>query len=548
MGVVYSLTATGLPTVRLGHVTRHSDTISFSNTVIKMPTMPSRNTFVIDSGCKESVQLTFTHRSGDDGVTNATWLTNIRQYVDRWQADTDGCLLNVVPDGDSDEEQAREAYNVYINDMTTTYDTTSPELVSVSLTLKVGSMYGKGYGTQNPDIPMDEFYIMLSDSRGQNWFYLMNPDYTCVEEYSIFGGMNQPFEYIELTVPKRRLADFIPEMVVEDDIVAGKNQLIVNGVGSGNFIVTRCKLSDDTYRLTAYAYPEAFRGTPTTTTYTEVWTPMDIIQDILKTGVNIENISVAYSGDAVISHFERDNNRWSGAVEFPEGSNAWYVMQVCAYRLHCKIFFAEGLAYIIDPSLSEALDYSSTPLHLFSSDNVSVAQDILGLAELGDEGTSALCTKVGIGYTDGDEVKIQVAPGYLNSVEYYGERGYKEIRIPEIKNSEDAGYIGLAYCDFLCDTQTSIGFKIRERTSKGWHRRFDVTSAFSEIHNEFDDIVVSNHPKSATSESTRRYQILTQSTFERHYPDGYSEYWYGILQTNDLTQTVSQILTAIGNN
>lgn len=541
------ISASGLGALDLGILTSVSDTVASTLNVTVIPTLDSEDTFILDSGTAETYRLTVSHISGHDGMDNATWLTRLRAYVNRWQAETDGCTLRLQSDNDTLDTQADETVNAYITGLAVSYDAGVPERITATLSLSVGSMFGVGYGTSEPDVETGRMSVMLSDSESESWYYIMDANASCVQSYTIYGGMNQPFEYIEMEIPKNRLASFAPEIAENDDIIAGKNQIIVNAIGTGHFIVTRAKLRDNVYTITGYSLAEAFRGAVTTRVYTETYTPSEIITDILTTGVDVGNLTIAFTADQINFGNQRNTffDVWHGSVRFPAGSNAWYVLQVCALKMRAKIWFTHDTAYVVDTTFTQGVfDQFIDTIDLYT-DTGGFAEDVLGTSELGDEGTSALCTVVDIMYTEGDELATVTVTADNPTLAYYGERGQRTIRVPEIRNREDAESFGHCYIRYLCEVQTSIGFKVREVTADGWHMALQPCSGANQIIDEIDEITITNRDKSL---GEREWNLLTQSTYERHYPQGYSQYWYGIQQTNDLTQTVSQILTAIDNN
>ena len=82
----------------------------------------------------------------------------------------------------------------------------------------------------------------------------------------------------------------------------------------------------------------------------------------------------------------------------------------------------------------------------------------------------------------------------------------------------------------------------KELDDEGWHRMFEPTTGVRTITSEMDEITIT-----PGTQSVIKPQMLTVSTFTRMYPEFCTEYWFGILQQNDLTQTVSQIQTAVNN-
>lgn len=580
VGCRYTLSGNGT-TIDLGTVSSISDVISVTNSKTEIATLTAEEAFVMDTGGTESITVSSTRKSPDspsDGSSdstkwsNAYWVQKLQSLVNHWQAEHDGYVFKVTPSVDVNDEHDAFSVNCYIGSLRVSYEKSTPELVSIQLELKVGSFYGKK-NTSTPTVADDDMTVMISDSKGTTYYYLMNNkrSLNCIKSYSISGGINQPFEYIEMKIPRRRLESYASALVTDNDIIAGKNKITVKAVGLGNFVVTRCKLSNDIYSITGYAYAEAFKGA-VTAHYDQSITPSAIMKDILTNGVSIQGSYVMYDGDSLVIDIDSANDVWNGSVDIPADSNAWYVLQLCALRLGAKVFFAENKAYIIDTSLESATqDQGSIAIDTDDTDYV-------GSPELGDEGTSTVCNVVTVVYNDGnDSVSVSYGNGTASedssgtegsegdddagtdtgeegddgtateaegSNAYYGDKGSKTIRIPEVLSEADAKAMAMNYMKYVADSQTSIGFTVKEMSSKGWHRRHPVDSRASMITDEFDNITVNNV---SNSTGQIKLQLLTQSTFERSYPDGTSEYWFGVQKANDLTQTVSQILTALNN-
>lgn len=549
----------------LGIVESISDRITIKNTAVKMPTLKAEDVFILDTGGTETYTVSSirvnpinANDSSSDSTrwTNKKWLQQLSSAIDQWQADHDGYAFTMTPPFDSQEEQPSISANVYISSITYTYSGGVPEKVSVSIGLSVGSMYGN-YSSSATKATGD-MVIMLSDSSGSNWYYLLSNknDMNCIKSYTLTGGINQPFEYIQLKIPRRRLLAYAEDLVDNDDIVAGKNHLLVNAMGSGRFLVTRCKLSNDVYTITAYAYAEAIRGATTARPYTNDYTPLAIIRDILRRGVSVGDYTINFSdtGDDTAKHTliarVDDEVEWVGSVSFPAGTNAWYVLQVCALRLGAKVFFSEGKAYVIDTSLdSGTTNYGSITVYGDSAPDYASTFNTVDEVELGDEGTAIICNVLNVVYNNGNDTYESKSdyiahPWLRNSVQYYGEKGERTIRIPEVTNLSDIQWIALNYMKYVFETQTSISFEVKEMNANGWNRAYPPDSRASEIIDSADDITVNNK---ANSTGNVHYQLLTQSTFQRNYPDGTSTYKFGALESADLTQTVSQIWNAINN-
>ena len=195
-----------------------------------------------------------------------------------------------------------------------------------------------------------------------------NQGYSCIEKYRVYGGPQQPFEYIVLELSKKRLTSLAPLLM--DDIRAGLNLVTIYGFGmqGAQFVVTNCKMKTDTWKVTAYSIAEDIRGftlacdiymgedEPVNPNAVYVGgTPAAIIPAIveprsqstftsareIKGGVN--NVIMAYR--------TTNNNFNGGQLVFKTGTSMWYIILLLAMRLGCNVWVTNGTMYVIDLSI-----------------------------------------------------------------------------------------------------------------------------------------------------------------------------------------------------
>jgi hypothetical protein len=547
--------------IDLGIINGYSDKYQISLTSAKIPMLPSDKQFCMDNGVQNDKMLSYFRTQPevtDDSSTdskkwsNRKWVNEMTRMVDRWQADTDGCTLTYNPP--NPDEFMKVSLNVYITRFTIQYTNDAPEEVKGQISLKAGTMMsGRSVVATIRNADMS---ITMCDGNNSSWYYLWqrSSGTSCIDSLEIHGGMNQPFESLVMKIPRRRLTQFAPELMGERGIVSGRNVIIYNAYGYGRFILTKASLKNDIYTITGYAVPEVFRGTPTAYRYTNSNSPMQIIEDILSIGVSVSggNESASYrrtnsAGNGKLNTNLSDTIRWSGTVDFPAGTNAWYVLQVCAMRMGARIWFAEGDAYLYDMRNAS----STTSIDLQSG---SYARNVVGSPSLGDEGTSSIVNNVQVGYTTtastsmGDDrdktVTISVRSNVTQSQDYYGVRKGNTMHLKEIRNEADAVAIAQGYMAYLTDSQNSITFTLKEMVNGGWARSFNHVTWASKIVDDIDDITVTNV---SPCTKTTKPNLLTLSSFARIYPEGYSEYTFGAQNSIDLSSRVSQILNVQNN-
>jgi hypothetical protein len=71
---------------------------------------------------------------------NRLWVQALVMLINRWQANTDGCRLTYLPIvGGEVYQHGYNEINVYLQSLSYTYNTDSPEVLQVSISAIVGS-------------------------------------------------------------------------------------------------------------------------------------------------------------------------------------------------------------------------------------------------------------------------------------------------------------------------------------------------------------------------------------------------------------------------
>ena len=200
-------------------------------------------------------------------------------------------------------------------------------------------------------------FVLHSSSRG----------YSCVESYKINGGPQQPFEYLILTISKKRLTTLAPLLM--DDIRAGMNLITVYGFDNSGarYVVTNCKTNRETWKITAYPESESIRSFTTTCDLSLggqaegavyiAGTPSQVIRAMVEPQSQALFASLdtnARSIHSVCIACDSYKNQFNGAMVFKTGTSLWYILSLCAMRLGCIMWVSNDVLYVIDFSLSNS--------------------------------------------------------------------------------------------------------------------------------------------------------------------------------------------------
>ena len=595
----------GAGTLEVAWVTTVNESMQKSCTVIPLVSMHVDDTFAVESRSSKTINISFERNNSDWSMSNAEWIGEIRDAMDRWQCKTDGFTASYIPGADN-PYVSPFSFNGYVKSFIYRAEAGNPEVIKGTIEFHVGTMYSGSQPRTSLSQDASQFSVEMSTADGGTSYPLVGNDMNinCVESYTLCGGPESPFEYLTMTVPRNRLTELAPALTAENGIVAGRNRLIVRAVGHSDMTVTKCKLRDNKFTITAYCDADRLRGYTLGAAITD--TPALIITTILSGNV----YGVNFTGDSLVMIY--DTSIDVGEVSFSADKNVWYVLQVCAMLLRCRIFFANNKAYIIDYTLEgdyAGLDTVDGPIDLYTvgSDDSMVA----GTVTLGDEGIDTVVNKVKLrviqsvldengapkydklsdvdqnnlpsgAVIKGDYVVYNEVVDYTvtdteGSIQVYGgertatvsvtdltqlspitvvveeenpETGEMEETSVTIQNGTDQGEtFGKNLIAYRNEPQQSIEFTVKETHRVGsnqfWYAEYLPAARASQINDVADDVVISN-----ISDLTGlpKPQKLCLSTFERHFPQGTTTYTWGVMASIDLSSSTSQINTTLDNS
>lgn len=567
-------------TFELGILTSVSETFTKSCSTTPIVSKSMDDTIAIESGSGLNLNLRFTRvqpiayddtSDSSEDWSNAHWYHMVTLAMDRWQARTDGFTLSYSPYEDNPYIHPF-TYNGYIKSLSRRYSKGKPTEISVSMEFHVGCMTMSG-GTNAGTYAVlrDEFIVVMSDSARSREFALLQTvegkEYSCIDSYTLTGGLSTPFEMLSLRIPKKGLGTMASELV--DDIVAGKNTIRINAVGIGEYIVAKCKISGDSYRVTAYCRAEMLRGVKLKTGGS--LTALGWIKQILCSG----DYPVVFSpegDDPSLIIGATDMTGASNYLWFEKDTNIWHALQVSAMYMGCRIFFTGRKAYVVDYRRIDGWGLSSdqgagvgpvdfeSRIDLYPAKGAKMYGRIKGSATFGDEGTDTLINVVPIRCsmptpTDDDSMAKETTTVVVEdtrSIEYYGgEYTSSDLAIPALLQGEtyaQATSFGKTYLEYRREAQESVRFAVKEmeRTEDGmqWAPLFWESTAIGMIYDGPDDETVDNTSEIASSEA---YQKLLLSSWTRSYPEGTAEYTFGEIASIDLASSTSQILASSNN-
>ena len=257
--------------VDLGIVTNYNESFQKSVTTFPIVTKSTDDTMAVESGSGRELLATFERvhpQNHDDSSSdpsswsNAKWYQSIQDAVDRWQTRTDGFIVDVIPEDDNPYIPKRTRLNGYVSNVNLSYKAGDNTRIIGRMGIATGRMWVQNKqpdpieGVKGDESLRKNHTVLMSaplNSNGDESWYLLYSfeDYIdCISSYTITGGLECPFEVLEMTLPKKSLELVAPDLV--DNIIAGKSRIMVDAIGKGNYTVSKCKLSGKNYRITAY--------------------------------------------------------------------------------------------------------------------------------------------------------------------------------------------------------------------------------------------------------------------------------------------------------
>ena len=578
-------------TIEIGEVTSINESLQKSCTVVPLVSMSMDDTFSVESRSSKTINIAFTRVNPSSGLNNANWITQMENAMNRWQCRTDGFRL--VYNADSDNPYIAEINeNGYVKSFTHQYSSGDNTVIKGRIEFHVGTMYVDSNipGThQEMSAPQNQFTISMTDSQNSQSFWLLNEaqDINCVESYSLYGGPQNPFEYLTMTIPRNRLAGVASALTEDGGIVAGMNQIQIRAVGISDLTVTKCKMSNNNYTITAYCNADRLRGY-TLTDAIEL-TPMEVVRYILG-ATSASPFGVSFTGANLIIHAPSQPD--IGRIKFASGTNVWYALQIAAMCMGCTVFFTNNKAYVIDyRTIGSGTDMESCgtiDLYPTSGD----ASLTVGTINLGDEGRDTIVNSIQIRATvnatddDGNFIEIEGSnpPRYqttLGNVEckdqasidvFFGQsggiisaEGLTELSaisitpepteeepepepIPVQEATFQASTFGNNYLSYRSEPQQSIEYTAKEMHQGGsspiWAPTYLPVAWANTIIDDVDNVTISNR---SDLDSTTKPQKLFLSSYERRYPEGLTVYQWGVLANIDLSSSTSQIMSSLSN-
>lgn len=426
----------------------------------------------------------------------------------------------------------------------------------------------KGFSVLISDNTGDTFYTLLGNVVSDEKTYF----YNCISSLSITGGPEGPFEYLTITVPKKRLEYVASELVEANGILAGVTKIELDCMGRGTFTVTKCRYSNRRYTITAYCDAERFRGVTNERDLTGM--PWTILMEVLGMRSSY-GIAVSYL-DTEDLYNPDVTTRCTESVSFAKDTNLWYIMQVCAMLCRCRIWFSDDTVHIRDCTVAvHDRKYSGAEVIDLYPENESEAMyaRVVDSVDLGDEGSDTVVNSVTIRCANESGTMASIGPLYSDgtttkptdgSVNRFGERT-EQLSVPELtwrydleddevvaadteKVSELASLFAQNYIGYLSEPQQSIEFTVKEmqETSDGsdyeWLSFFDDPSMASEIVDIPDEVHLTNE---SVCDQGVLPQKLMLSTRTRHYPNCTTTYTFGMMKSISLSDSTSRIMDAL---
>lgn len=429
----------------------------------------------------------------------------------------------------------------------------------------------------------EDFQILISDADQSIWYPLLyDPEgvsqsgedrQSCVESYELEGGPESPFETLTLKLSLKKLKEQYPSLYNNaKGFEVGKNRIALNAVGRSNMTMVKCKLRGTSLVITAYSDAEVLKGSKLA--MGGMMQPYDWIKDILCSG----SYGVTFAeGDTFLtsSVFPTDVVSEGDWLHFDEGENVWYVLQVCAMYMNCKIFFCDNRAYLVDMTQlfgssrgqdGVLFDYETINLRPPTPQEPMYGRTV-GDAELGDEGTDTVINALSGRCTDNmtQSTSVTVTVSNEESVQKYGNRAGNTLYFPTLiegtypdpnnnqSDEEPVTYVQASnilsnLISYRREPQQSVSFTVKEicrvNNKAAWVPCFQICSRVSEIIDDVNGIDVSN-----ISDITGQPagQLLNLSSYRRKYPEGNTTYTFGVISNIDLSESTSTILTQLGN-
>ena len=455
------------------------------------------------------------------------------------------------------------------------------------------------------DTDMGQAYVTIYDRTGERCYAFYNvrasEENNALSGYTLCGGENDPFEYLKLEIPRKKMFQIAPDLMEPNAIVSGVNRVYLNAMGRGSYITAASNLTGETCTITAYC--QAYKLTSTVLADSLTGRPFDIIEDIVKGG----RFGDFITGDLKYWCVKREDV--ADLLSFNSGETLWYVIQVCAMYLGCRVFFTGEDCYLVDYRLALPVDpdvssdhgqitftrqgeqyvgsttamtgfrcsgellrnddgtttanrcipnavYDFDDIDLFSTDAARPEYGrVVGEVRLGNEGLTTVINKITINCANNVAVTIQSNKAVR---QYDNTEMSKIIDIPSLIETNPENYdtdekiyhqgltVASNIIDYRCESQQSMEFTFKEFVHTNgeihWVPFFPPSSRVKSISDSVDNVNVSNI--STLNNSIVKPQKLILSSYTRTFPEGTSTYKFGVISSVDLSTKLSEMTTA----
>ena len=295
------------------------------------------------------------------------------------------------------------------------------------------------------------------------------------------------------------------------------------------------------------------------------YTPLEIIKSILASGVNYpvgntltnraySESNPTHNGKLIIHTSSGDSANWGQRdCYFPESMNAWYVLQLCAYAMNCKIHFSDGDCYLT--GYNYITNTTHPAVNLTSQSN---SQTLLNAPTLGSFEAEDIINTISFKYgtldnaLDADDetskvMVIQTGEVYDSaSVNYYGilssNKTFQGIRSTNVTSENIAKAIANAMIRFSKAGGQSITFEVIESENGQWVQRYGNESFPASITDE-----INGTSMTTTTPMGTNYITLGLRTYTRYFPQCITKYSFGPQNPTNLALKVSTLETSVNN-
>lgn len=576
--IEYSYSSDTKYKIDLGIIQAITDSPSKKSSATPIPTRTMQDAFPLETGNSLSYTISFVRKhSGTTtydrtaGTTtaitkrwsNKKWYEEVTAMIDRWQVRTNGCKLHYTPGPDEPYIPEFEVGG-YIKSINRVYDNQFNERIVGSLVFTVGTMYVNS--AVNNGVSLDAMDVIMSDSSRTNWYVLYAGQmHSCIEEMHVIGGPDTPFEYLTISIPRKKLQQFAPELV--DNIVAGKNRLRADLLGSHSMTVTKVK-NKENVEITAYCDAWVFQSNALSSNLSgSAW---NIIQQILggEYGVTFDDIIYLFN-----------KNYDNSTLYFPKGDNVWRVLQICAIMMGCKIYFANNRAYVIDFRIGEYTNdvkmngingnppiLDAGDLRIYDPADPFLGKRCIGKPEIDNEGIDPVVNSVTLlcsnEYTK-NNTNMEVPYDDEGSITTFDPKNKGKINMPELAEVipaegdtttvavHQATSFARNYIEYLREPQRSISFMVKEgchingEMQTMWASVFGEAARADSITDLYSEEYIDNMSAIDGMERTKIPQKLILSKYERIYPKCVCEYTFGVISDVSLSDFVNQVNNSI---